>query len=189
MDEIKQIRLEMRSFKKGTQFKTFLSSNPAFLSQAEELFDLKLDNHSTIQSCEKNDISYYIERVSLDCANELMERRSLPDSRTSDPLLLTWLRSSRIHLSLDELVEEISDGVETLRSFSKAAGEELHSDRSLNAVVMRRDMECNGIVSGIWDLGWRNQLSADDTEAVGNEIEKLLFADLIDEISTEVLLC
>ncbi|KAI9192311.1 hypothetical protein LWI28_021039 [Acer negundo] len=185
-DDINHIRLESKSFKTGTNLKAFLSSNIAFLSHAEELFDLNVDSHTTVQTSGTNGFVISNERLSMDCSNELMERRSLPDSKTSHPLLLTWLRNSRIHLSLEELLEEICDGVETLRSYTELASEKLSTD-SLYA-VLERDIGCNGIVSGIWDLGWRNELSADDTEKAVNDIEKLLLSGLIDEILTELLL-
>ncbi|KAH7572582.1 hypothetical protein JRO89_XS04G0277700 [Xanthoceras sorbifolium] len=176
-DDISQIRLQSKSLKNGTNLKAFLSSSPGFLSHAEELFDLNVDNHTNVRTSKTNDFVISNERLSIDSANEIMERRSIPDSKTSHPLLLTWLRIPRIHLSLDDLLEEVCDGVETLRSYTKLAGDSLYA-------VLERDIGCNGIVSGIWDLGWRNELSADDIEKVVNDIEKLLFSGLIDEIFT-----
>ncbi|KAK1549698.1 hypothetical protein Q3G72_006390 [Acer saccharum] len=185
-DDINHIRPESKSFKTGTNLKAFLLSSLAFLSHAEELFDLNVDSHIVLQTSGTNDFVISNERLSMDCANELMERRSLLNSKTSHPLLLTWLRNSRIHLSLEELLEEICDGVETLRSYTELGGEKLSTD-SLYA-VLERDIGCNGIVSGIWDLGWRNELSVDDTEKAVNDIEKLLLSGLINEILTELLL-
>ncbi|KAK2645665.1 hypothetical protein Ddye_020860 [Dipteronia dyeriana] len=185
-DDINHIRLKSKSFKTGTNLKAFLSSSLAFLSHAEELFDLNVDSHTAVQTYGTNDFVISNERLSMDCANELMKRRSLPDLKTSHPLLLPWLRNSRIHLSLEELLEEICDGVETLRNYTKLANEKLSTD-SLYA-VLEKDIGCNGIVSGIWDFGWRNELSADDTEKAVNDIEKLLLSGLIDEILTELLL-
>lgn len=38
--------------------------------------------------------------------------------------------------------------------------------------------------NAIWDFGWRHGFSVDDAEQVVNEIERLLFDGLIEEVLT-----
>jgi hypothetical protein len=154
-----------------------LLSSPSFLSRAEELFYLNVRNPSSI-----NDLVVANVKLSLECANELIERKSLRDSHTVHPLLLTSVGNLRVCISIDNLVGEVCKGVENLRSYSNLAGESLPVDGIY--AMLERDISCNGVENAIWDFGWRHGFSVDDAEQVVNEIEKLLFDGLIEEVFT-----
>lgn len=179
---VEEVDDDSKSFKSGTDLKLLLSTHPAFLRQAEVLFDLNVNCPTGLQTSGINDFVGTDERLYMDCANELVKRMSLPDSKMVHPLLLTWLKNPRICISLDHLLEEVYNGVEILKSFSKLSCENLCTD-SLYA-ILEKDISCKGVVSGVWDLGWRNGFSAHNSEQVVIDIEKQLLSRLIDEIFT-----
>ncbi|XP_031258699.1 uncharacterized protein LOC116116787 [Pistacia vera] len=181
-DDSSYIRTESRSLKSGTDLEVLLSSNPAFVSHAQELFDLHVNRPTTLLSSAINDFFVTNETLSMDCANELIERRSLPDAKMVNPLFLNWLRNSRISICLNQLLEEVYDGIEALKNYRKVAGEDLPPD-SIYA-MLKSDLKCKGVESGIWDFGWKNELCSDDIEQVVNDIEKLLLSGLVEEILT-----
>lgn len=179
---VEEVDGDSKSFKSGTDLKLLLSTHPAFLRQAEVLFDLNVNCPTSLQTSGINDFVGTDERLYIDCANELVKRMSLPDSKMVHPLLFTWLKNPRICISLDHLLEEVYNGVEILKSFSKLSCENLCTD-SLYA-ILEKDISCKGVVSGVWDLGWRNGFSAHNSEQVVIDIEKQLLSRLIDEIFT-----
>lgn len=172
---------ESKSFKTGANLELLLSSSPALVSHAQELFDLNLSRPTTLLTSAITDFFVTNERLSMDCAKELIERRSLSDVKMVHPLLLKWLKNSRICICLSQLLQEVYDGIETLKSYRKLAGEDLLTD-SIHA-ILENDLKCR-VESGIWDFGWKNELSSDDIEQVVNDIEKLLLSGLIGEIFT-----
>lgn len=116
-------RTDIKSFKSGTNLEALLLSSPSFLSRADELFYLNVRNPSGI-----NDLVVANVKLSLECANELIERKSLQDSQTVHPLLLTSVGNLRVCISIDNLVGEVCKGIENLRSYSNLACESLPVD-------------------------------------------------------------
>ncbi|KAL0015470.1 hypothetical protein SO802_002539 [Lithocarpus litseifolius] len=175
-------RTDIKSFKSGNNLKDFLLSSPSFLTHAEELFDLDVCTPTILlTSCTSDFIEANV-RLSLECADELIERKSLRGSQTVHPLLLTHVGNLRVRTSVDKLLEEVCSVVESLSSYSKFGGE-LLPQYSLYS-MLERDISCNGIENGIWDFSWRYEFSADDAEQVVTEIEKLVFCELIEEVLT-----
>ncbi|XVF34850.1 hypothetical protein REPUB_Repub18cG0094000 [Reevesia pubescens] len=179
-DPIIPIGTDGGSFMRGTDLKALLLSSPAFLNHAEELFYLHVNVPTTSQQFGISDFSDANPRLSLDCANEIVRRRSFPDSQMVHPPLLTLVGNAKSHISLDRLLKETCDGVEALRSYSELAGENYPTD-SLYA-MLERDIHCSEVLSGIWDLGWRKGFSVDDTMQVVEDIEKQLLSGLIKEM-------
>ncbi|KAF5945745.1 hypothetical protein HYC85_015973 [Camellia sinensis] len=168
--------------------KDFLLSSPSFLSYAEELFDIKpnqtlngLTPDSCLNDCEKTDT-----RLLLDCANELVRHKSIRCTQKVHPLLLAHARNSKLTISLAQLVEEVSDGIKDLRSYSKHVGKKRTID-GLYA-VLERDLRCEGVASGAWDLGWRHAFTVDEVEQVVGDIEKLVFDGMVEEMFTDFVL-
>jgi hypothetical protein len=170
-------RTDIKSFKSGTNLEALLLSSPSFLSRAEELFYLNVRNPSGI-----SDLVVANVKLSLECANELIERKSLRDSQTIHPLSLASVGNLRVCISIDNLVGEVCKGIENLRSYSNLAVECLPIDGTY--AMLERDISCNGVENAIWDVDWRHAFSGDDAEQVVNEIEKLLFDGLIEEVFT-----
>ncbi|KAM4123691.1 hypothetical protein ACB094_01G176100 [Castanea mollissima] len=111
-------RTDIKSFKSGNNLKDFLLSSPSFLTHAEEIFDLDVCTTILQTSCTSDFIEANV-RLSLECANELIERKSLQGSQTVHPLLLTHVGNLRVCTSVDKLLEEVCSVVESLRSYSK----------------------------------------------------------------------
>ncbi|XP_022754161.1 uncharacterized protein LOC111302589 [Durio zibethinus] len=179
-DPIIPIGTNTESFMRGTSLKALLLSSPSFLSHAEELFYLHVNVPTTSQKLGIGDFIDANTQLSLDCANEIVRRRSFPDSLMVHPPLLTLVGNAKSHIYLEHLLKETCDSVEALRSYSEPAGENYPTD-SLYA-MLERDIKCSEILSGIWDLGWKKGFSVDDKMQVVDDIGKQLLGGLIEEI-------
>ncbi|WCJ42485.1 hypothetical protein M5689_023292 [Euphorbia peplus] len=175
-DEMMDISIDSTSYKRENELKTLLLSTPTFLNLAEDLFHLNLSYPKISPLSSIDDQG----KISLDYAEEFIERFSLPDSQTRHPLLLSCMGNTRTPLSIDQLVEEVRNGIETLESYRKLAFDELRADSIYG--ILDRDMKCRGVVSGIWDLGWKNEFSVSDVEEAVNDLEKLFVSELIEEV-------
>ncbi|KAF2304850.1 hypothetical protein GH714_039166 [Hevea brasiliensis] len=178
-DHVTCVRTGDTSFNSAYQWKDWLSSSSSFLNLTDELFNLNTSSAKVLPTAGTCDSEVTDAKLSLDYANEFIERRSLADSQTRFPLL-SYMGDSRIQLSLDQLAEEVCSGVETLRSYQKLACDYLLTD-SLYA-TLEKDMRCKEVVSGIWDLGWRNGFSVEEVEQVLNDLEKMIVCELIEEV-------
>lgn len=118
-------------------------------------------------------------KLSLDYANEFIELRSLSYAQARHPFLLILKgSSSRIRYSLGQLVEEICNGVEVLRTSCM-----LPHHRFLTETLyatLERDMNYK-VASGTWELDWRSGVPVQEAEQTLKQIERLLVQDLIEE--------
>ncbi|OMO87983.1 hypothetical protein CCACVL1_08624 [Corchorus capsularis] len=172
---------DSESFIVETGLKALLLSSPTFLNHAEELFDLNVNVPTTSQKFGISDITDANSRLLLDCANEIVQRRSFPDYQMVHPPLLTLVGNAKSHsISLAHLLKETCDSIEALRRYSELASENYPID-SLYA-MLERDINCSEVLSSIWDLGWRKGFSVDDKMQVVDDIEKQLLSGLIEEI-------
>lgn len=154
-------------------------SSASFLHHAEELFNINNTNTSDIlQTYSFNDFDTSSMRLYIDCAKELIGRRSTQHSQAVHPVLLISAGNAGLCIDLEKLVDEISNGIETLENYID--GEGPFGD-SLYA-ILERDMICGGVVNGIWNSGWRYEFSIDEAEHVVNHIEKQVLSGLIDEL-------
>ncbi|KAE8735391.1 Dynein light chain type 1 family protein [Hibiscus syriacus] len=151
-EPITPIGADNESFMTATGLKALLLSSPAF------------DNT----------------RLSLDCANEIVQRKSHPDSQLIHHPWSSLVGNAKRHVSLDHLLKETREGVEALRSYSELADEN-YPTNGLYA-MLERDRNHSEALSGIWDLGWKKGFSMDDTIQVAEDIEKQLLRGIIAEI-------
>ncbi|CAK7337416.1 unnamed protein product [Dovyalis caffra] len=172
-----------KGFESGTQLNALLLGSPLFLTRAEELFDINMNSPKTFSTSGIYNSRIANMELSLDYANEYIELRSRLDSQKRHPLLRTYTGDSRLNLSLEKLVEEVVNGAETLTNYSKLGSYTLPTD-SLYGILERDIRSGSGVVSGTWDLGWRNGFSVDEAEQAVDDIEKLLVSELIEEIFT-----
>ncbi|PON50544.1 hypothetical protein PanWU01x14_222590 [Parasponia andersonii] len=168
------------SFKSEARLRDLLLGSPSFQSCAEEFFDLNTSSSSIIQTSCIDDFGASSLRLSLDCATEIIERKSIRDSQTFHLLLPTCIGKSKRSISIEMLVEEVIEGIETLNNYSKLADGDLLVD-CLYA-MLERDLMCKGVANGIWDSGWRSGFSLDEAEQVVTDIEKLVLTGLIEEV-------
>ncbi|KAI4350847.1 hypothetical protein L6164_005255 [Bauhinia variegata] len=169
-----------KSGKVGDELKYLLLTSETFINHAEELLNLDVDSAMILQKYDTNEMANL--RLYLDCANELTERRSQKESQIVHPLLLTCAGKSRVNISLGMLVEEICIAIENLKLYSKISGEKPSVDDLF--AMMERDIQCNGLINGIWDWGWRHIFSAVEAEQVVNDVENLVLSELIEEVIT-----
>ncbi|XP_077210955.1 uncharacterized protein LOC143846406 isoform X2 [Tasmannia lanceolata] len=170
----------------GKGIKLLLMSSPSFLNCAEELLNLNMNQPMISQT---NVVEYEMrnDRLILDCANELMERKSYQIALVNHPMLQTHVVGLKGNISLDQLVEELIDGIENLRCYGNEDGDEVLTKDSLY-VKLERDVRCkNMVVNGLWDLGWMNGISAEETDNIAGEVEKHLLSWLIEEVVTDLV--
>ncbi|XP_051131446.1 uncharacterized protein LOC127251678 isoform X2 [Andrographis paniculata] len=155
-----------------------LLSSKSFLNLATKISGTKLSD-STISPTTwfpASDIQTLDASVVLDCAEEILEHKRHHHGNA--------LRCGG--LSLGQLAEEVANEIEELRSYSKACGESILSDR-INA-MMRKDLSSKGGVTGNWELGWRNCLSVDQINEVAIDVEKQILSQMMEDIVAHLIL-
>ncbi|XP_050218734.1 uncharacterized protein LOC126669330 [Mercurialis annua] len=177
-DEMTQSSTDNTRFKTGNLLKDLLLSSVSFLNSAEKAFHLNV-SYPKILPTEIHDSGVIDMKLCLDYANEFIERRSLPDSQIRHPII-TYIANPRTHLSLEQLVDEVCSGVETLKRYNKLSDYEVCADGVYG--ILERDMMCAEVLSGIWDSGWRNGCSLNEVEQTVNGLEKLLVNELMEEV-------
>lgn len=180
-DHIDQVRTDTTISKSINPLKALLLNSSSFTTLAEEFFHLDSSFSNILPTPDMYDSEATDPKLLLDYANELIEIRSLPDTQTRHPVLPTYMKTSRT-ISIDQLVDEVCNGVASLGGYADLALNKLPAD-CLYA-ILERDIMCRGVVCGIWDLGWRCGFSVKDAEQAVNDLEKLLVSDLIDEVFT-----
>ncbi|KAJ4959594.1 hypothetical protein NE237_026705 [Protea cynaroides] len=175
---------EQRTFGTEVGLRSLLLSSPSFLSSVEEFFDLNVNKAIALEKVGIEEVGMINSRVLLECANELLERKSLRTSQVVVPLV--WIPNQRIEISLDWLVEEVCNGVENLKSYNKGGGNVLPLDSLY--VMLERDLRGNGVgLTSLWDLGWKNGFSVDEIGEVVGEVGKQLLDGLIEEFIIDIL--
>ncbi|XP_016478196.1 uncharacterized protein LOC107799581 [Nicotiana tabacum] len=173
---------EKEDLKSRATTRHILLSNESFLSRAEELFDTDAWE-PTVWKTISVDNEMAENTLLLDCANELLEHKR---SQCTLAVSKNPIKTLKISISFDKLVNDICDKIEVLRSYNKVDGNNLSVD-TLYA-LHERDIWCNEVVSTTWDLGWRNGFTLDEVEQVVTDIEKHLLTGIIDDVLTEFVL-
>ncbi|KAG7021858.1 hypothetical protein SDJN02_15586, partial [Cucurbita argyrosperma subsp. argyrosperma] len=163
---------EIESYDQGTNLKALLLRSSSLLCHAGELFDLNLNGRTMLQAASRcNDPDTPNTKPFIDCAIELIERKS----QVANSLLLGHSSNTKVETSIEKLVEEVCDNIDTLTSYH----ENLHVDTL--ATVLERDLYCKKVMNGTWDFGWKNGFSRSESEEIVNDTEKLILNELIDE--------
>ncbi|XP_010254087.1 PREDICTED: uncharacterized protein LOC104595174 [Nelumbo nucifera] len=157
--------------------KALLLSSPSFLSCVADLFDVNVDQPTVSKEPSVLDVGMTNVRLFLDCANEIMERKSLQTLQLGHPLF--GFRDSRIIISLDKVVEEVCCGVENLNNYNKINGV-LPMD--ILYIMLEKDLSCKLVLNGTWDLGWINGFSVDEADQIVGELEKQVLDGLVQEV-------
>ncbi|KAL3839878.1 hypothetical protein ACJIZ3_024469 [Penstemon smallii] len=169
---------EMKDCKSITSTKYLLLQSASFLGLVNKLFDDVKSSPTTWLPCHELPNSFLL----LECAKEILERKSLRDTREIYPLSQNLFKKPKCHLSLDQLIHEISDGIEDLISYSNIILVD-----SVSA-MLERDLRRKGEVTGAWDLGWRYGFTMDEVDQVVNDLEKLFLSEIVDDVVTEFIL-
>ncbi|KAG9456099.1 hypothetical protein H6P81_000607 [Aristolochia fimbriata] len=181
-EETEQLLVERIPSSKSSkdELKLVLLSSPSFISSAEELFHFHLDQPLVCHTSKVDDINT---SLVLDCADELMGHKSRQRAIASHQNKTHIL--CKVRFTLNQLVEEIVDGIEDL-SYSKIGD---HSFGTENLYLMlERDLLCSSmVVNGVWDLGWLNGLNLEETEQIVGEVEKHVVEALVQEAVMELV--
>lgn len=183
-DYFSQREVEM-SFDTRVHTRALLLNSSSFLDHAKALFDVNLSWPLILEAPDMKKCC--TSRLSLDCSNEILDLKNLRESQS--PYLALQTRAgnfSRASISLDQLVEEVCDGLEDLRKYySDLPGEDL----SLGSIYafLERDIMSKGATSGMWDLGWRDKFSVDGVEQVVADTEKWIVSGLVQELLADSL--
>lgn len=160
--------------------KEFFLRSPSFLNCAQALFDLKI-NQPILFQYRGIEVGMANSKLFLDCADELMTRKSHQRDCLHHPLWKTQYYGLKARMSMDQLVEELIDGIENLTYYAMSGNGAVPTDNLY--VKLRRDLQCKGmLVNGVWDLGWVNAFSVEDADQVFGEVEKHVLSDLIEEV-------
>lgn len=161
-------------------WRSLLLSSQSFVTRAEDLFSFISSSPTKPENPESQSPN---KRLYIDCATELIERKSLDALETQCIVLPCPLRISSICISMDNLVSEVCDGIEILSSYWSIESDTSPAD-GLYA-VLKHDLNPNrGMVgSKLWDLGWNKGFSSDDVEKAVIQLEEIIWSCLIEEVS------
>lgn len=159
--------------KTETNTRSLLLNNALFLRHVEELFDTWTCEPTSCPITLLRGYELLDTKLFLDCANEMLERKSLQWRITTYPLSQT---RSRCCLSLDHLVREICDGIEDLRRYNKLSSE----TNVVNVIhsMLERDLWSKRDLIGVWDVGWRTGYTS---EGVVADIEQLVLSEIVED--------
>ncbi|CAI9782517.1 unnamed protein product [Fraxinus pennsylvanica] len=162
--------------KTETNTRSLLLNNASFLRHVEELFDTWTCEPTSCPATLLCGYELLDTKLFLDCANDMLERKSLQWRITTCPLSQT---RSRCCLSLDHLVREICDGIKDLRRYNKLSSE-------INVVnviysMLERDLWSKRDLIGAWDVGWRTGYNSEGVEEVVADIEKLVLSEIVED--------
>ncbi|KAL2500820.1 uncharacterized protein Fot_34668 [Forsythia ovata] len=167
---------EIESCKTETNTRSLLLNNASFLRHVEELFDTWTCGSTSCPTTLLHGYELLDTELLLDCANEMLERKSLQWVVTTYPLSQT---KSKCCLSLDHLVQEICDRIEDLRSYSKLSSEIIVVDVIYS--MLERDLWCKRDLIGAWDVGWVRGYTSEGVEEVVADIEKLVLSEIVED--------
>ncbi|KAK2996162.1 hypothetical protein RJ639_029493, partial [Escallonia herrerae] len=163
-----------------------LLSSPSFLNHAGELFDINEYEPLVLQTTGLYGSGSADSKLFLDCANELLEHRSLRQTRSMNLLLQNATWKSRFYISKDQLAGEVRKGIENLRSYGKLAAERPPADTVY--AMLERDIWCKGMEGGAWDFGWSDGYTVAEVEIVVADLDKLVLSELLEEVFKEHVL-
>lgn len=166
------------------KLKQLLLSSASILSCVEELFHLKINCRYMVFLGSGIEAGMGNAKLILDYANELMTRKGLQMGSKGHPLLQAHVWGFRTSISFDQLVEELNDGLEYLKCYSKVGDDILPKDGLY--MMLSKDLKGKGVlVSGLWDFGWTNGFSMQETDQIVGEIAKHVLDALMAEVTID----
>ncbi|KAK1284876.1 hypothetical protein QJS10_CPB20g00683 [Acorus calamus] len=171
------IRTTMKKpHKPSDSLKLMLLSSPAFISHAKELFDIERHQSIDIPMMDMEEFITSNVRLYLDCANELITRKRH-----------SHICARKLRVPLGQVVEEVSAGIERLKSYGETGGGDVISRNSLY-MMLERDLMCRDVlINGVWGLGWVKGVSFEEGEQAVIEVVELLLMGFIGEVVMDLL--
>lgn len=175
-DQIKGCKILMKS-------RYLLLRSASFLSHVEELFDTGTHDSTVFRSSVDSEGLY--DSLLLDCAKEILERKSLSCRSTRNLWSQNLLRRPKYHSSIEQLVEEITDIIEDLQNYSEDCGNIVVADSIYP--MLDKDLRRNEEVTGAWDSGWRKGYAMEAVDEVMHEVEEQVLSEIVADFITEIM--
>ncbi|PIA55714.1 hypothetical protein AQUCO_00700196v1 [Aquilegia coerulea] len=165
--------------------KQILVSSQLFLNAAEALFGLQIPVgilHSTGHKYPDED-----NKVLLDCGYEALKRKGRRKEFTFHPWATISIGSLRIR-SLDDLVEELHEDLETLKFCTEHGSNEHDPATSLHELLHKDIQGSKPDVNCMWDLGWGEAMFTYlEKDEVIKDVEKYVLNGLLDDVTRNLL--
>ncbi|XP_068653357.1 uncharacterized protein [Aristolochia californica] len=186
IEDSKQLLSDSLPINKSSKddLKFLLLSSPSFINCAEELFQFHCNQPLIHQTSKVDELEKITTRLLLDCADELMGRKSRQMAFGRHPIKSHL--QCQVRLTFHHLVEELINGIGNLRSYSKICNDSFRTENLY--LMLERDLMCsNMVVNGIWDLGWLNGLYLEEMEQIVGEVEKQIIEALVHEAVMDLM--
>lgn len=174
-----------KGYKSTMNSRYLLLSSVSFLNHIEELFDTGTHDSTLFQTDCLPDSEVLDNSLLLDCAREILERKSLSCRSTRNPWSLNLLRRPKYHLSVEQLLEEISDTIEDLQNYSRSFGDVVLADSIYP--MLDRDLWRNEEVTGAWDSGWRKGYTMEAVDEAMRDVEEQVLSEIVADLIIEIM--
>lgn len=162
-----------------------LLSSVSFLNHVEDLFDIGTHDSTVFQEACLPDTEVLHDTLLLDCSKEILERKSLRHRGMRNQWSQHLMRKPKCHLSMEQLVEDICDGIENLQNYSKSCDGVVLAD-SIHP-MLDRDLRWNEEVTGGWDSGWRKGYTTEAVDEVMHDVEELVLSEIVADVIIEIM--
>lgn len=166
--------------------KSALLSSQSFLSCVKYLFSV--DATRTINYLKQStniDRKVAPPKLYLDISEELMAQKYNQLKYTIHPLLQAQPWGRITYLSIDKLVEEVSNGISKLTSYNDINGVDA-GEGSLHIRLERELMSKNTVINSALDIGWEWWICLEEADKVVDEVSKQIFSRLVEEAAVEL---
>lgn len=162
-----------------------LLSSASFLNHVEELFDIGTHDSTVFQEACLPDTEVRHDSLLLDCSKEILERKSLRYRGMRNQWSQHLMRKPKCHLSMEQLAEDICDGIEDLQNYSKSCDGVVLADSIYP--MLDRDLRWKEEVTGGWDSGWRKGYTTEAVDEVMHDVEELVLSEIVADVIIEIM--
>ncbi|KAH0464087.1 hypothetical protein IEQ34_006873 [Dendrobium chrysotoxum] len=166
--------------------KLLLLTSPDFLTEAEELFGFDVQVCRT-KSYQNSNFEEFETRnaykLLIGCAMELITRKSYQLELLNHPMWGTYQQSSKLLMSLEQLVEDVCNGMKELNGYYRTA--DLKDDLYLR---LERDLRCKDMfLNASWDFGWISWVCVEEFGTVVEQIGEHIICGIVGEVAFDLL--
>ncbi|XP_020570951.1 uncharacterized protein LOC110018039 [Phalaenopsis equestris] len=171
----------------GTQedIKLLLLTSPDFLTEAEALFGFDVRKHHAKSSQNRIFEPFGAKnphKLLIDCAMEFMARKIYQLGLLNHPICRNYIQNSKFLTSLEQLVEDISNGVKEMNDYYRTESED---DFYLR---LERDLRCKNVsLNASWDFGWICSVCGEDFGAVVEEMGDEIICGMVGEVAFDLV--
>lgn len=167
------------------ELKKFLLSSQSFLVHAEEFFGFDACQPLYEPRNGLQVLGTRNEKLYLGYAKELMMRKRNQIELSNHPMSRTCSCSPSVHASLDQLVGDISSGIDKLSKYGEVGDDVTCKDVLYIRFV--RDLRCKEmLLDAMWDIGWRNKICLEEADQVIVQVEELILYRLVEEVAVDL---